>query len=92
VGRRARAVSAELAPTATWVAPPLDVHCHPGPNCAPGTYYYLNNTNPAYDPDGTLKTSGMFVPPTRQCSIGHALGDRGLSWRFYGGGFRRGSG
>jgi len=64
----------------------------PGPNFAPGTYYYLNNTNPAYDPDGTLKTSGTFVPPTRQRSIGDALGDRGISWRFYGGGFRRGSG
>lgn len=65
---------------------------HPSPNCAPGTYYYLNNTNPAYNPDGTLKTSGTFVPPTRQRSIGDVLSERGISWRFYGGGLRRGSG
>ncbi|HEU4727162.1 MAG TPA: alkaline phosphatase family protein [Kofleriaceae bacterium] len=65
---------------------------HPGPNCAPGTYYYLNNTNPAYNPSGTLKTTGTFVPPTIQRSIGDALGDKGISWRFYGGGFNRGTG
>jgi phospholipase C len=64
----------------------------PDPNCAANTYYYLNNTNPAYNPDGTLKTSGNFVPPTRQRSIGDSLGDKGISWRFYGGGFRRGTG
>ena len=30
----------------------------PSPNCAAGTYYYLNNTKPAYNPNGTLKTTG----------------------------------
>jgi phospholipase C len=61
----------------------------PSPNCAPNTYYYLNNTNPAYQPDGTLKTSGTFVPPTAQRSIADSLSDKGISWRFYGGGYNR---
>lgn len=64
----------------------------PSPNCAPNTYYYLNNTNPAYNPDGSLKTAGNFVPPTTQRSIADSLMDRGISWKFYGGGFNRGSG
>jgi phospholipase C len=62
----------------------------PNPNCAANTYYYLNNTNPAYDPDGSLKTSGTFVPPTNQRSIGDALSEKGISWRFYGGGLIHG--
>lgn len=65
---------------------------HPNPNCAANTYYYLNNTNPAYDPNGALKTSGTFVPPTTQRSIGDSLSEKGISWRFYGGGFNRGTG
>jgi acid phosphatase len=65
---------------------------HPSPNCAANTYYYLNNTNPAYNPDGTLKTAGNFVPPTTQRSIGDSLSENGISWRFYGGGFNRGTG
>jgi phospholipase C len=64
----------------------------PNPNCAPNTYYYLNNTNPAYNPDGSLKTTGTFVPPTTQRSIGDSLSEKGISWRFYGGGFARGTG
>jgi phospholipase C len=64
----------------------------PSPNCAPNTYYYLNNTNPAYNPDGSLKTTGTFVPATIQRSIGDSLSEKGISWRFYGGGFNRGTG
>src|SRR6185295_19613972 len=64
----------------------------PDPNCAANAYYYLNNTNPAYNPNGTLKTSGNFVPPTIQRSIGDSLTDKGISWRFYGGGLNRGTG
>jgi phospholipase C len=60
---------------------------NPNPNCAASTYYYLNNTNPAYQPDGTLKTTGSFVPPTTQRSIGDTLSEKGISWRFYGGGY-----
>ncbi|MGH9884549.1 MAG: alkaline phosphatase family protein, partial [bacterium] len=64
----------------------------PSPNCAASTYYYLNNTNPAYNPNGTLKTTGNFVPATIQRSIADSLMERGISWKFYGGGFNRGSG
>ncbi len=64
---------------------------HPNPNCAANTYYYLNNTNPAYDPHGKLQ-SGTVVPPTSQRSIADSLNERGISWRFYGGGFNRGTG
>lgn len=75
------------------VAPVIDylgsLPSHPQPNCAPNTYYYLNNTNPAYQPNGALKTSGTFVPPTSQRSIGDALSERSISWRFYGGAYNR---
>ena len=64
----------------------------PSPNCAANTYYYLNNTNPAYNPNGTLKTTGTFVPPTIQRSIADLLNEKGISWKFYGGGFNRGTG
>jgi acid phosphatase len=62
---------------------------HPNPNCAPNTYYYLNNTNPAYQPNGDLKTTGSFVPPTIQRSIGDTLSAKSLSWKFYGGAYNR---
>jgi phospholipase C len=32
------------------------------------------------------------VPPTTQRSIGDSLSEKGISWRFYGGGFNRGTG
>jgi phospholipase C len=83
-------------PTAGGVGPILSylgsLPSNPNPNCAANTYYYLNNTNPAYNPDGTLKTSGTFVPPTIQKSIADSLMAKGISWKFYGGGFNRGSG
>jgi phospholipase C len=63
----------------------------PSPNCAPNAYYYLNNTNPAYDPHGALQ-SGTVVPATIQRSIGDVLSEKGLSWRHYGGGLNRGTG
>jgi phospholipase C len=61
----------------------------PSPNCAPNTYYYLNNTNPAYTPTGALKTTGTFVPPTTQRSIADSLNEKSISWRFYGGAYNR---
>ena len=61
----------------------------PKPNCAPDTYYYLNNTNPAYGPNGALKTSGTFVPPTTQRSIADSLNEKSISWKFYGGGYNK---
>jgi len=59
----------------------------PHPNCASGHFYMLNNVNPAFRPDGTLRTAGIFVPPSTVRTIGDALNDKGISWRYYGGGF-----
>jgi len=82
-------------PTAPGVGPILtylsSLPNHPNPNCAPNTYYYLNNTNPQYDPYG-VKQSGSVVPATIQRSIGDVLSDKGISWKNYGGGFNRHSG
>jgi phospholipase C len=61
----------------------------PPANCAPSTYYYLNNTNPALQPNGTLSTSTSLVPPLVMRSIGDSLSDKGISWRFYGGAYNR---
>ena len=83
------ATAGGIAPIASYLA---SLPHHPNPNCAANTYYYLNNTNPAYNPDGSLKTSGTFVPPTTQRSIGDVLSEKGISWKFYGGGFNRGTG
>jgi phospholipase C len=58
----------------------------PNPNCAANTYYYLNNTNPGYNVDGTL-ASGTVVPPLTMRSIGDSLSDQSISWRFYGGAY-----
>ncbi len=64
---------------------------HPNANCAPNTYYYLNNTNPTYDPHGNVQ-AGALVPPTLQRSIATELNERGISWKFYGGGFNTNNG
>jgi phospholipase C len=61
----------------------------PSPNCEAGHFYMLNNTNPAFQPNGALRTTGTFVPPSNLRSIGDALNDKHISWRFYGGGFNR---
>jgi len=80
-------------PTAPGVGPIVNylgaLPHRPSPNCEANTYYYLNNTNPAYQPDGTLKTTGTFVPPTKQRSIGDTLRESNISWRFYGGLYNR---
>ena len=60
---------------------------HPGPNCAPGHFYMLNNVNPGFLPNGTPRTTGNFVPPSTVRTIGDALNDKNISWRYYGGGF-----
>jgi len=85
----ADATQAGVGPIVSYLA---SLPSHPNPNCAANAYYYLNNTNPAYNPDGTLKTTGTFVPPTIQRSIGDSLSEKGISWKFYGGGFNRGTG
>ncbi len=63
-------------------------------NCAPDTYYLVNNRNPAYAADGTLQARGpdtTFLPPQTTANIGTALAAKGVSWKWYSGG-RTGSG
>ena len=57
------------------------------PNCAPNHYYLLNNLNPGFNADGSLNTSPSAVPPSSVRTIGDALMAKGISFRFYGGGY-----
>ena len=61
---------------------------HPSPNCAPNTYYYLNNTNPAYRPTAP-QDAGTLSAAHPQRSIADSLNEKGISWKFYGGGLQR---
>jgi phospholipase C len=57
------------------------------PNCAPGHFYMINNVLPAFLPNGVERTTGIFVPPSSVRTIGDALGERNISFVYYGGGF-----
>ena len=60
------------------------------PNCVLGHYYILNNYNPGYNANGTpvnLATSPFTIPPTSMRSIGDALLDKGVSFKYYGDGW-----
>ena len=65
----------------------------PKPNCDASKYYVINNVCPAYNLDGTAKTTcstldGQGVlPPTSVRSIGDALNAKNISWAYYGGGY-----
>jgi phospholipase C len=60
-------------------------------NCAPDTYYMINNTRPGFLSNGQLNTAainaGTAVPPSSLRTIGDALNEKSISWAFYGGGF-----
>ncbi len=56
----------------------------PKANCAPKTYYLLNNYNPGYFGDGKVNTSAFTVPPQSQPSIANSLDKAGVSWTYYG--------
>ncbi|HWZ42399.1 MAG TPA: alkaline phosphatase family protein [Candidatus Saccharimonadales bacterium] len=60
-------------------------------NCAPGTFYMINNTRPGFLSNGQLNTAaihaGTAVPPSSLRTIGDALNEKNISWAFYGGGF-----
>jgi len=60
---------------------------HPKPNCVAGHFYMLNNVNPAFLPSGQPRSTGIFVPPSPVRTIGDALSEADISWRYYGGGF-----
>jgi phospholipase C len=60
------------------------------PNCVLGHYYILNNYNPGYNADGTLvdtTKSPFTIPPTNVRSIGDAMLDAGVSFKYYGDGW-----
>ncbi len=60
-------------------------------NCAPGTFYMINNTRPGFLSNGQLNVAainaGTAVPPSSLRTIGDALNEKNISWAFYGGGF-----
>ena len=60
-------------------------------NCAPNTFYMINNTRPGFLSNGALNTAaintGTAVPPSSLHTIGDALTEKHVSWAYYGGGF-----
>ncbi len=61
------------------------------PRCEPGHYYLLNNYNPGYFGNGnnaftdTNQNNTVFtIPPSSVRSIGDALLDAHVSWKYYG--------
>ncbi|HEX3605710.1 MAG TPA: alkaline phosphatase family protein [Candidatus Dormibacteraeota bacterium] len=62
-------------------------------DCAPDTYYLLNNYDPGYLADGTpapLGPTHFTVPPQRFPTVGDALSAKGISWGYYGVGWNGG--
>jgi phospholipase C len=57
--------------------------------CAPGHYYLLNNYAPGYFGDGSVNSDVFAIPPSTLRTIGDALGERGVSWRYYGDHWKR---
>ncbi len=77
-----------IAPIITYLGTlPYEV----APNCAAGHYYYLNNTNPGFLPNGQVDTAGAAtggsIPPSSVRTIGDALNDKKISWAYYGGAY-----
>jgi phospholipase C len=71
---------------------------HPSANCEPGHYYAANIIFPGFHPDGTPANPSnphpapdgsdfVFVPPSNVKTIGDALIEKNISWRYYAGGF-----
>jgi phospholipase C len=58
-------------------------------NCAPGSYYLVNNYGTGYSFDGTpqpLGASHYVLPPQVAPNIGTALAAKGVTWKWYSGG------
>jgi phospholipase C len=61
---------------------------HPAANCETGHYYLVNNYAPGYLGDGTVNTGSRFVvPPSSVRTIGDALLERRITFRYYGEGW-----
>ena len=56
------------------------------PNCKEGHYYMVNNTNPAYLPNGAPAATGT-LPPSHVKTIGDELTHKKISWAYYGGAY-----
>ena len=54
--------------------------------CDPGAYYNAVNIDPAWTPQGT-PTAGTPIPPVTIRSIGDALNEKNIPWKYYGGGY-----
>jgi phospholipase C len=55
-------------------------------NCEPGHYYMVNNLDPAFKPDGSLRIAGkdeLLLPPQVIPNMGDALTRGGVSWKWY---------
>jgi phospholipase C len=70
----------------------------PAPNCAPNTFYAVNNFFPGYHPNGTPAnplspkqaadgSDFFFIPPQNVPTIGDALNAKNVSWVYYGDGY-----
>ncbi len=57
------------------------------PNCEPGYFYAINNFLPGFDVNGTPQTGPYNIPPSSLRTIGDALAEHGISFKYYGGGF-----
>ncbi len=58
-------------------------------NCAPGTYYLVNNYEPGFSATGTpapLGADRFTLPPETIPTIGEGLSARGVGWKWYAGG------
>jgi phospholipase C len=61
------------------------------PRCEPGHYYLLNNYNPGWFGNGknayidqNPANTPFTIPPSSTPSIGDALNEKGISWKYYG--------
>lgn len=63
-------------------------------NCAPGTYYLVNNYGPGFNPDGTpnppAAPTDFRLPPQTLPTIADSLTAKGVTWRYYIGGWNGG--
>jgi phospholipase C len=62
-----------------------------GGDCAPGSYYVLNDKAPGYLPNGQLNTSAAAVPPQTLPTIADELSANGISWGYFGQGYNGGN-
>ncbi|MHB8421980.1 MAG: alkaline phosphatase family protein [Leptospirales bacterium] len=73
---------------------PYPVFSPGGPgNCAPNTYYLVNNYDPAFNPKGKEihETKHFLATPQTLPSIADSLSAHGISWGYFGQGWNHGN-